>query len=390
MKTRSDYAQAAQALAQRNAEIERNYGIYRASAARYSVDSMPIVVDYMATVGRVEFFKRNEEHVFVQTKTLPDGQYGEKWESVRENPYTIRDEFYKIRTVGEAIEFLQKTGEFSPLRPRLSWTEFQMWQRVAQRVQEHDELAAMARSDSWNGECGETLKALTGIYPSSLFDGCEDALYVHEQPKHDPTTDAVRLEELRRAQDEAENHEEWLKVFELQNQELRAQHTRAEWEQEDEQKRRDLWRWFIKPPVRIVWGPIDEEAADKVMEFYVDAATGLVIPMLEDSALRRSGGLMEFFLPRNQLVPRLIIQPRYTLEAIAAAIYTERIHGITSRKCDWCGELFKVERHKDKRYCDATPCKGNARKERYRARLREKKKERTRKASKPTKLRKAR
>ncbi|MDR3798418.1 MAG: hypothetical protein P4K93_09710 [Terracidiphilus sp.] len=389
MEKETDYAQVAQALARRNAEIEKNYGIYRSEAARYSVDSMPIVVKYIATVGRVEFFKRGQEHVFIQTKTLPDGQYGQQWESVHESTYSIRDEFFKVKTVGQALEFLQKTGEFSPFRPRLTWTEFQKWQIFARLVQEHDPLADAMRSNSWSGDCGEVLKALTGIYPSSFFDGCEDALYLHEQPKNDPAADALRLEELHLDLRNATNHEEFMNAHERQTQELNAHYAQEKYEQEDEQRRRSLWLWFIKPPVRIEWCPIDEEAAEKVMKFHVDSATGLVIPMVEDSPLMRGGGLIEFLLPQSQLVPRLVIQPRYALEAIAAAIYAERIQGITSRKCDWCGELFLIGRHKDKRYCDAKRCKSNAQKQRYRATHPIKKQKKTREASKPTRLRKA-
>lgn len=384
------YAQAAQALAQRQAEIQSKYGTYLGSGqVRYSVDSMPIVLDYTATVGGVEYFKRGEEYIFIPKRALPDGQYGEQWESVRESPYSIRDEFFKVKTVEQAMEFLRKTGEFSPLRPRLTWTEFQKWQRFAWLVQEHNELAAAMQSREWSGEHSEVLKALTGIYPSSFFDGCEDALYQREQPKSDPAAEALRLEELSQQCREAANHEEFLNARERETQELTAQYARDKYEQESEQRRRDLWQWFIKPPVRIEWGPVDEAAAEHILKLHTDSATGIALPIVEESPLLRGGSLIEFLLPQEQLAPQLVIQPKYALQAIAAAIYAERIHGITSRKCEWCGDLFLVGRHKDKRYCDAKRCKGNAQKQRYRANLRTKREQEPLKASKPTKQRKA-
>ena len=375
MKNTDHYADVAREWARRAHEIESRFGRYRSTAKQYSVGPMPVVVDYTAVVGRVEFFKRGEEHIFIQTKTIPD-RSGERWEEVCESAYSIRDEFLKVKTVGEAIEFLQKTGEFSPLRPRLAWTEFQKWQRFAWLVQEHSELAASMQSNEWSGDYAEALKALTGIYPSSFFDGCENALYLNEKPINSPAADLRRLEKLSRKSRDATNHEEWLNAYEREKEELMDQHASEWYEQDKEQRLRDLYKWFIKPPVTIAWQPIDEDAAQKIIKHHVDPATGLAIPIAEESPIMRGGALIEFLLPQDQLAPVLLIQPRYTLQAIAAAIYSERIQGITYRKCVWtkCTELFRIGSHKNKLYCDPPkPCKGNAQKKRQREKQRKEK-----------------
>ena len=371
------FANMARTSAQRAQELNEKYGVYRSPIKdRYFIDSMPVIVSYTAIVGRVEYFKRNEEHIFVQTRTLPD-QPKMQWEEVIENPYAIRDEFFKVGTVGQAVEFLQKTGVFSPLRQRLTWTEFQKWQRFARLVQEHNDLANAMRSNSWSGDCGEVLKALTGIYPCAFFDGCEDSLYVNVEPFRAPSTDpeaSRRLEEAARAMHEAPNHEEWLSAHKREVPELQVQEAGEKWEREKMQDRRALWQWFIKPPVSIEWQTIDNESTQKIMSQRIDTETGVAIPIPEESPLLRGGAMIEFLLPQDQLRPVLVIQPRCTLQAIAAVIYAERVRGISYRKCDWCGDLFRIGKHKNKQYCEPPkPCKGNAHKQRQRARQREEK-----------------
>lgn len=389
MQNAVDYAEVARQWARRAHEVEQKFGKYCSSPKRYSVDSMSVVVHYTAVVGRVEFSKRGEEHIFVQTKTRLDKTRME-WDEVHESPYSLRDEFFKVETVGQAIEFLQKTGEFSPLRQRLTWKEFQKWQLFARLVQEHNELAEAMRSNSWSGDCGEVLKALTGIYPSSFFDGCEDPLELHDQQKNNPAAVSRRLEELHRQCMEATRHDEWLKAHEREVKELQAQDVVEKWEREKKQNWRDLWQWFIKPPVRIEWHPINEEALQGVIKHHIDPATQLAIPIAEESPIMRGGAMMEFLLPQGQLAPVLVVHPRYALQAIAAAIYAERIQGVTYRKCGWCGELFRIGGHKNKLYCDSPKaCKGNAQKKRQRAEQRQRK-ELTSSKSHESKARKAR
>jgi hypothetical protein len=241
-------------------------------------------------------------------------------------------------------------------------------------VQEHNDLAAAMRNGSRTGDCAEVLKALSGIYPSSFFDGCEDALYRNNKANEDPTAELRRLEKLSRNFQEAKNHREFLKAQEQEKQEQASHDAMQRYERDKEQDRRDLWRWFVKPPVSIGWQPIDEKATQEVVKHHIDSATGLSIPIAEESPLLRGGAMIEFLLPQGQLAPVLVIQPEHALQAIAGAIYAERIQGISYRKCDWCGDLFRIDRHKNKLYCDPPrPCKGNAQKQRQRAKQRNQK-----------------
>ena len=356
----------ARIMAQRAQELNEKYGVYRsATTDRYFIDSMPVIVSYTAIVGRVEYFKRAEEHIFVQTRTVTN-QPKMQWEEVIENPYAIRDEFLKVGTVGQAVEFLQKTGVFSPLRQRLTWNEFQKWQRFARLVQEHDQLADVMQSDSWSGECGDVLMALSGIYDSPFFHGCEDSLYLSCETVQDAPSDARLFVEIANSK---VSHEEWLRAHQREVQELTAQDAAEKWEHEKRQAWRKLFQWFIKPPVSVEWVPNSKEAAQRVQKYYVDPATGQAVLVTEESPVARCGAMIEYLLPQDQLAPILEIRPTCALEAIAAVIYAERVRGISYRKCDWCGELFRIDTHKNKRYCELPkPCKGNAHKQRQRAR----------------------
>lgn len=122
------------------------------------------------------------------------------------------------------------------------------------------------------------------------------------------------------------DHDAWLKAIKSQQHVINVQ---QEYAREKEQ-RPDLYQWFIKPPVKIDWQPINADVALQVIKRHIDSATGLAIPIAEESPIMRRGAMVEYLLPQGQLTPVLIIQPRYTLQAIAAAIYAERVWSRTA------------------------------------------------------------
>jgi hypothetical protein len=93
------------------------------------------------------------------------------------------------------------------------------------------------------------------------------------------------------------------------------------------EERVELCKWFRQPPDKacsIEWVPKDDEDAEKI------------------SALIGEGAMAEFLLPQEAMRPILFIKPTNTLEAIAAAIYADRISGVECRACEICSELFEV------------------------------------------------
>lgn len=76
--------------------------------------------------------------------------------------------------------------------------------------------------------------------------------------------------------------------------------------------------------------------------------------------------MIEFLRPRDQLQQVFLIEPRATIQAIAAAIYADWITGVDYKKCPVCRDPFEVNKARPwQEYCSAK-CKGTARMRRYR------------------------
>jgi hypothetical protein len=293
---------------------------FQSAPAERTVSSMEVVIWYVAIVGWVKHSKRGEEHVFRITREFKDGSRGEEWQEKVLNAYALRDEFLRVKDWSGALEFLGSTGDFSPLSDTITWTEFQRWQRFAHLVQEHDELAAEMQSNQCSGELGEVLKALTGIYSSSFFD-------VPKTP-------------------ESELEAKWRKDPEISSMIQRGI-------AHQERMLQDLCASFREPAAdaySIQWIPRDEKNRKAVLK-----------------KLNLGGAMIEFLLPQNALKPVLLIRPSNTLQAIAAAIYGDRINGVEYRACEMCKALFKLGAHKEKKYCDRETCKNRAHQKNRRA-----------------------
>jgi hypothetical protein len=293
---------------------------------------MPVVVQYVATIGEVSLNKRDGNYLFTIQPSLSDGKGTEHCEEVRQNAFAIRDEFLRLKTPSEAFDFLSKTGQFSPVHYTLSWIELQKWQRFAHLVQEHAQLARAMDQGLLTGECAEVLKALTGIYDSSFFDLPEsetdlsDRLWFEEQVKRNPELTGFAEEGKRK----------------------------------NAERRRQLWKWFRRPAGKacsIEWIPKNPQPNDG--ELFRKLQVG--------------GTMIEFLLPREELRPVFLIRPAYMLEAIAASIFADRANGIEYRSCECCLELFPLGSHKNKLYCNQERCKNTAHQRRKRASLRDQK-----------------
>jgi hypothetical protein len=296
-----------------------------------SISAMPVIVPYTAIVGRVEHYKRGEEHHFNITRSLKDGSPGEEWEEKPLNAHAVRDEFLSVNNWSGAYDFLSNVGRFSPLGDTITWREFQRWQDFARLVSERGQLASAMQESRFSGEHGEALKALTGFYPSSFFDVKDESI---------PAKDDEWLNEEKR------RHPEIVPMI-------------KEGQLLHEERTRELWAWFRKPPgsaCSIEWFPKRKEDADAVL-----------------LRLQMGGAMIEFLLPREALRPALVIHPSYALQAIAAAIYADHNNGIEYRTCEFCQRLFPVGTQKGKKFCNQTRCKNAAHSRKVRKAERERK-----------------
>lgn len=296
-----------------------------------AISAMPVIVPYVAMVGRVEHYKRGEEHYFNITRALEDGRAGEEWEEKPLNAHAVRDEFLTVKDWSGAYDFLCTTGIFSPLNDTITWSDFQRWQVFSELVLEHGELALAMQENRWDGVLGEALKALTGIYPSSFF-----------RVKNE----LVSTEADERLEREKREHPEIVPGLQ-------------EGERIGELRRRELYAWFRRPPGRdcsIEWFPKRMEHTDEVLP-----------------KLNIGGAMIEFLLPRDALRPALVIHPSYTLQAIAASIYADHNNGIDFRTCDFCRRLFPIGAQKGKKFCNQMKCKNAAHSRKVRKDARESK-----------------
>lgn len=313
--------------AERSMRVKRAMATYQSDLKIGSISAMPVLINFEAKPWcEFRLYKRGEEHVF--TNAIEKGQVGDlgydlPTENVRLNSHAIRDDFQKVKTPMDALDFLNKTGRFSLLDVKIPWSYFKRWQRFAYLVQEHDSLADAMKSGNWAGECGEVLKALSGEQVSTFFDGSE----------LQPIGSREQLEE----------HARWM----VEN----ADHVREELRIIAEERTK-LCAWFRQPPdeaCSIEWIPRNEEDAHSA-----DAAVA-------------GGTLVEYLFPQEAMRPVLLISPTNTLEAIAAAIYADRIEGVEYRACEVCSDLFEVGTRGEKKYCSRERCKNTAHQRRMRA-----------------------
>lgn len=292
--------------------IENALNAFSNAPPERSISAMEVVVSYAVQVGRTVHPRPAREYVYHLTRSFnaEDGHIGQHWDDKILNAYAVRDEFLKIKNWDEALDFLCRTGAFSPLGHPVTWAWFQRWQRFAYLVQEHDGLAAMMHKHNWSGEEGEALKALTGIYPTLFFD-------VPEPP-------------------EMESDARWNEYPEF---------VQAVRESEASQKRKlsELCTWFRTPPTAIQWFPKNPKRNRHLLQ-----------------EMQRGGAMLEYMLPQCELQPVLLISAPTTLQAIAAAIYGDRIQGVEYRTCEMCKRLFRLGAHREKKYCDRELCKNRA------------------------------
>jgi hypothetical protein len=299
---------------------------------------MPIVVSYQAKIPIVRQVTTQAGEVVFQTtrsrfvdEIFSDASEGKTnvgimqgWIERIRDAYTVRDEFLKVTTERQALDFLRENGEFLPYDQQISWINFKRWQRYAELVySERDKLSAAhtaifatGETDP-TGELNQVLRMLAG-YPHTYFG----------DPPPPPTPQ--ELDSLRRAcavtsetpRQAAEHYQEALAQM---NKSAAIAH----------QRQQELERWFHAPP-----------PSAYSVEF---------IPKERDAEFERNmqcgGALLEYFMDQDKVLPVLVIYPRCALEAIAAAIYAERVANVRVKKCRGCGNLFEIGTQKNKSFC---------------------------------------
>jgi hypothetical protein len=299
---------------------------------RRCIDSMPIEVHYPARIPRVLKVNRSGETAFVTTSWVEgregiEERVGQEWLDA----FEILDEFFNVKTERQALDFLRANGDFLPFGGEISWSAFQLWQRLAQLVRERNTLSAAHRDTMLachphpSKEFDEILRLLTGIYPHEYF-GPQQVI---------PESD---LENVRRAAE----------IF-GQRPDVAIRELR-EGEESIRRRQRNLETWFSGPPP-------DAYSIQFALRVYDPER-------MRD--LERGGAMIGLLFFPEELKPILVIHARCAIHAIAGAIYAERIAGVHAGKCKGCGEWFEIGSHKSKLYCENRRCRQRVKKQNQR------------------------
>jgi len=306
--------------------MEQAFDLFRVLPRERSISAMPVIVPYTAKMGRVEHFKRGDEHCFTLNYAVKQGNRIAGWQFKQLNAHAVRDEFLDLKGWSAAFDFLSNTGMFSPLSDTITLSEFEQWQDLARLVLEHSQLAAAMQNMDRTGKNAEALKALFGDYPTSFFKS--------ELP---PERHLGPIE--RELLDDAD----FLAMIEEGKRRREAEYA-------------ELLTWFRRPPRKacsIEWYPKEKKDSDAVLP-----------------RLGSAGAMIEFLLPRAALRPLLVIHPSTTLEAIAGTIFADYCNGVEYKTCDFCERLFPVGKQKTKKFCNKTKCKNAAHSKKVRKALR--------------------
>ena len=289
---------------------------------------MEVVVLYRIVPGKVTHMAVGEDHIFdVEVPFVQD------WEKESVNAYVLRDKFLGVQSWSGAFEFLKATGPFSTAE-RITFKEFERWQKFTKFIlvkENREALFSALRNRTLSGEAVEVLKALTGLYFSSFFDGVELSSEIQEA-----LGALYRRSLFDRFESEAkENRGELMRR--LTEEEL-AIIRKAEIENKQALKERvkALCAWFRRPPEKacsIQWLPKSPEEWKEAQELL---KTGRVL--LDGDA--KPG--FEFSFPRTALMPVLVIEAQCSLQAIAASIYADYWHGVEYKRCPECGKVFPL------------------------------------------------
>jgi hypothetical protein len=309
-----------------------------------SLSAMQVIVDYRIAPGSVAHRADGEDHIF--DFEVP---FAQEYEKKPVNAFALRDRFLCVQGWSGAFDFLRVTGPFSTVSNRINLKEFERWQEFTKFIlvkENREALSSALRDGNGSGDSAEVLKALTGLYPSSFFDGAQipqEVLKAHTEPYQRTLTDRFIREAEETPGERARRltPEEIALVMkaQIENGQQRAERLKA------------LCAWFRRPPENacsIRWVPKGPEEWREALELL---KAGRV---LLDAGVRPA---FEFSLPRTALKPVLVIEAQCSLHAIAASIYADYWDGVEYKKCPECGTVFRlgagkrIGRWQEKEHC---------------------------------------
>jgi hypothetical protein len=219
------------------------------------------------------------------------------------DPYAVRCAFEQVVDVDGALRFLRASGQFWPFRS-ITWTQFQEWQEFFSWLRIQPEIASLEPRGlrAW----------ATASRPQNCFFSQSDEFFTISRLPID--VDDVLLRE------KLESDSEWLRAL----------------------------RGFVLMPE----GPKDEA---RISVCFYDST----LPQSPEDWDNRHSTKMS----GDHWMPYLAVEAYTAIEAIAATIYADQIHGLRHARCKHCNRIFKVESEHGQVFCPApahlnsSPCK---------------------------------
>lgn len=278
----------------------------------HAIDAMRIAVLFRPLLSRVHVNTEGRETFFVESAWgQRSAESGSGWSSHHlagfRDAFWIRDEFLRVSDERSALHFLRDTGRLTEDDQQLSWTTFQRWQTFTQvmmlSLEDEDRSRAPLADQSY---FAAALKL--GGYEKNCFALAEPTFRDGDFTK---------------------------RLFIMTG---HAGH-------------------FVRPGR----SSYQVEFVRKERGSHGFTAEGLHHE-IESFKSSQSEAMENISTPAD---PVLVIRPNCTIDAIAAAVWTERQSGVSWGKCAACRNLFQKRAHSEKKTCSET-CKERFKKRNYR------------------------
>lgn len=268
--------------------------------------AMPIRLRYHALEREILEERRTEESIF--HFEIP-AVFTPGWDFYPLNAYSVRDWFEKVKTPEEGFSFFKATGDFrlrrtGSARAALTWSEFQRWQALIQRIRLRKPSEGPLRLGAYRPDDAEDEAELKDSFLRSEFLSKESSETIEQiWDVADDTFDWLRGVPvgLSIERDMYLSYEETVKIFSSQG---AGEHGSRAW--------RDAQRTLAQRRAARATGN-----AEGQQNLYAQVITGT------------------------------------SLDAILSTIYVDNLRGIETRVCALkdCEVLFPVESKHEKQYC---------------------------------------
>jgi hypothetical protein len=287
----------------------QSFAGYHNRSAERTISALPIRIDYQSP--RYEFFMRprGKDWLFGFSRIQSQWNSGKIREYTNLDPYAIRDAFESADTPEKIVHFLSEAGSFWRWE-RVLWSQFQEWQQFFKWLRLDPKLA---RKDVQGKKALDTASGRSGR--GSSFFAASDEEFTHSRI---PPDAIEQLGAERYRENEVADHQE---LFHLRTCALYLGWT-------SNRRMMDI-SWYDSS------NPAPPEDRSRSATWSKNAT----------------------------VKPYLRIEAHCVLEAIAATIYADRVHGLKYQKCKHCLKLFKIESDHGAIFCPAprqlksSPCK---------------------------------